>query len=160
VTTKRDFTVDEWSRIVRAPLVAGMAVALADPGSAVETAKETLAALETARNAPSPQELLTEVASEVRAMTQRNESPLGGYRPAPDGGPAGDQVLAELRAVQAVVAGKASPGEVTAFARWLVAAAEAAAQAAKEGGFLGIGGQQVSDREKAMLDRVREAVSG
>jgi hypothetical protein len=160
VTTKRDFTADEWSRIVRAPLVAGMAVALADPGSAVETAKETLAALETARNAPSPQELLTEVASEVRAMTQRNESPLGGYRPAPDGGPAGDQVLAELRAVQAVVAGKAAPGEVTAFARWLVAAAEAAAQAAKEGGFLGIGGQQVSDREKAMLDRVRQAVSG
>jgi hypothetical protein len=160
VTTKSDFTDDEWSRIVRAPLVAGMAVALADPGTSGETAKETLAALQAATNPPSPHELLTEVASEVRAMTERNESPLGGYRPAPDGGPAGEQVLEELRGVQAVVAGRASSAEVTAFAGWLVAAAEAAAEAAKEGGFLGIGGQQVSEREKAMLDRVREAVAG
>jgi hypothetical protein len=159
VTTKSAFTEDEWTRIVRAPLVAGMAIALADPGTAGETAKETLAALEAARNPPSPHELLIEVASEVRAMTERNESPLGGYRPAPDGGPAGEQVLEELRAVQSVVAGRATPAEATAFGRWLVGAAEAAAQAAKEGGFLGVGGQQVSEREKAMLDRVRQAVA-
>src|SRR5262245_59875543 len=31
VTTKTDFTEDEWSRIVRAPFVAGMAISLADP---------------------------------------------------------------------------------------------------------------------------------
>ena len=160
MTTKSDFTEDEWSRIVRAPLLAGMAVALADPGTAGETAKETLAALQTATNPPSPHELLTEVGSEVRAMTERNESPLGGYRPAPDGGPAGEQVLEELRAVQALVAGKSSHEEATTFGRWLVAAAEAAAEAAKEGGFLGIGGQQVSEREKAMLDRLRQAVGG
>jgi hypothetical protein len=160
VTTKSAFTEDEWTRIIRAPLVAGMAIALADPGTAGETAKETLAALEAARNPPSQVELLIEVASEVRAMTERNESPLGGYRPAPDGGPAGEQVLEELRAVQSVVAGRATPAEATAFGQWLVAAAEAAAQAAKEGGFLGMGGQQVSEREKAMLDRVRQAVAG
>ena len=38
-------------------------------------------------------------------------------------------------------------------------AAQAAADAAKEGGFMGFGGQQVSEREQAMLDRVRTAVS-
>jgi hypothetical protein len=160
VTTKSDFAEDEWIRIVRAPFVAGMALSLADPGGPIEVTKETLATLTTATNPPSDEELLAEIAQEVRARTERKESPLGGYRPATDGGSATDQVLEELRGVRAVVAAKAAPEEAAAFGRWLVAAAQAAADAAKEGGFLGIGAQQVSEREKAMLDQVRAAVSG
>jgi hypothetical protein len=159
VTTKSDFTEDEWSRIVRAPFVAGMAISLVDPGGADETTKETLATLETATNPPTPERLLAEVALEIQAMTQRKQSPLGGYRPAASGAPAQEQVLEELRAVQAIVAAKAAPDEAAAFGRWLVTAAQAAADAAKEGGFLGFGGQQVSERENAMLDQVRAAVS-
>ena len=69
-------------------------------------------------------------------------------------------MLEELRAVQALVAAKAEPEEAAAFGRWLVTAAQAAADAAKEGGFMGFGAQRVSDREQAMLDQVRAAVSG
>jgi hypothetical protein len=69
-------------------------------------------------------------------------------------------VLEELRAAQALVVAKAQPDEAAAFARWLVAAAQSAAEAAKEGGFMGFGAEQVSDREEAMLDQVRAAVSG
>ena len=57
------------------------------------------------------------------------------------------------------MAAKADAEEAAAFGRWLVAAAQAAAEAAKEGGFMGIGAQLVSDREQAMLDQVRAAVS-
>ena len=95
-----------------------------------------------------------------RRESDGKESPLGGYRPAAEGAPAGEQVLEELRAAQALVAARAAPEEAAAFGRWLVAAAQAAAEAAKEGGFLGFGAQQVSDREEAMLDQVRAAVSG
>jgi hypothetical protein len=159
VTTKVDFTEDEWSRIVRAPFVAGMAISLADPGGPIETTKEGMAMLKSATNPPSREQLLAEVALEIQAMTQRKQSPLGGYRPAADGATAGEQVLEELRAVQALVAAKAEPEEAAAFGRWLVVAAQAAADAAKEGGFMGFGAQQVSEREAAMLDRVRAAVS-
>jgi hypothetical protein len=159
VTTKTDFTEDEWSRIVRAPFVAGMAISLADPGGPVEATKETMATLKAATNPPSREQLLAEVALEVQAMMQRKQSPLGGYRPTPDAGSAGEQVLEELRGVQALVAAKADPEEVAAFGRWLVVAAQAAADAAKEGGFLGFGAQQVSEREEAMLEQVRAAVS-
>lgn len=158
MTTKNDFTEEEWSRIVRAPLVAGMAVALADPGDDDETSKETLAALDIAANPPGTEQLLTEVAREVRAMRERRQSPLGGYRPAPGAGSAGEQVLDELRGVRATVAAKAEPQETAAFGRWLLAAAQAAADAAKEGGFLGIGAQQVSEREQAVLDELRAAL--
>jgi hypothetical protein len=43
VTTKSDFTEDEWSEVVRAPFVAGMAITLADPGGPIEATKETMA---------------------------------------------------------------------------------------------------------------------
>jgi hypothetical protein len=159
MTTKSDFTEDEWSRIVRAPFVAGMAISLADPGGPVEATKETLATLKSATNPPSREQLLTDVALDIQAMVQEKRSPLGGYRPTADGH-WGDQVLEELRAVHALVAGKAEPDEAAAFGSWLVIVAQAAADAAKEGGFLGIGAQQVSEREEAMLAQVRAAVSG
>jgi hypothetical protein len=160
MTTKRDFTEDEWSRIVRAPFVAGMAISLADPGGPIEATKETLATLKSATNPPSREQLLAEVALEVQAMTQQKQSPLAGYRPTADEAPWGEQVLDELRAVQALVAAKATPDEAAAFGRWLVTAAQAAADSAKEGGFMGFGAKQVSEREEAMLEQVRAAVSG
>jgi hypothetical protein len=135
-------------------------VVLADPGGPIEATKETLATLKSATNPPSREQLLTEVALEIQAMTQRKQSPLGGYRPAADGPPASVQALDELRAVRALVAAKAQPDEAEAFGQWLVAAASAAADAAKEGGFMGIGAEQVSSREEAMLDQVRAVVSG
>lgn len=160
MTTKSDFTEDEWSRIVRAPFVAGMAISLADPGGPIEATKETMATLKSATNPPSREQLLAEVALEIQALTQQKQSPLRGYRPTTEGGPAGEQLLEELRAVQALVAAKAAPDEAAAFGRWLVVAAQAAADAAKEGGFMGFGAQQVSEREKAMLDQVRAAIAG
>jgi hypothetical protein len=159
VTTKSEFSEDEWSRIVRAPFVAGMAITLADPGGPIEAAKETIATLKSATSPPSREQLLAEVALEIQSMTQQKRSPLAGYRPAADGPPPGEQLLEELRAVQALVAAKAEPEEAAAFGRWLVTAAQAAADAAKEGGFMGIGAEQVSDREKAMVDQIRAAVS-
>jgi hypothetical protein len=158
VTTRSDFTDEEWSRVVRAPFVAGMAISLADPGGPVEATKETLATLQSATNPPSREQLLTEVALDIQSMVQQKQSPLGGYRPTADGH-WGDQVLEELRAVRALVEAKAAPDEAAAFGRWLLVAAQAAAEAAKEGGFLGFGAQQVSEREEAMLAQVRAAVS-
>jgi hypothetical protein len=51
------------------------------------------------------------------------------------------------------------PKRRAAFGHWLVDSAQAAANAAKEGGFLGFGAEQVSEGEKEMLDQVRAAVS-
>ena len=117
MTTKSDFTDDEWTRVVRAPFVAGMAISLADPGGPIEAAKETMATLKTATNPPSREQLLAEVALDVQAMTQQKKSPLSGYRPTAEGKPWGEQVLEELRGVQALVAAKAAPDEAAAFGR-------------------------------------------
>jgi hypothetical protein len=153
MTSKQDFTDEEWTRIRRAPLVAGVAVSLADPGGPIELAKETMASLRSATLPPSQEELLASVALDVQALTQHRQNLLGDFKPKN-----GQQVLDELRGVNELVTAKATPEEAEAFRRWLVAAAQAAADAAKEGGFMGFGGEQVSAGEQRMLDQVRGAL--
>ncbi len=158
MTTKSDFSEDEWSRIVRAPFVAGLSISLADPGGPIEAAKETMATISSATNPPSREQLLTEVALDIQAEVQAKRHPLKGYKPTQGKAP-GEEVLSEIREVQALVAAKATAEETAAFGQWLVVTAQAAADAAKDGGFMGFGAKQVSDGEQAMLDKVRAAVS-
>jgi hypothetical protein len=158
VTAKSDFDTDEWARIVRAPMMAGLAITLADPGGPIEAAKETMATMRSATNPPSREQLLSDVALDVQEMVQHKQNPLSGYKPSKDT-PAGDQVIAELREVHDLVAAKATPEESAAFGAWLLTSAKAAADAAKEGGFMGFHAVRVSEREQAMLDRLKETVA-
>lgn len=158
MTTKTDFSDEDWLRIVRAPFLAGLAITLADPGGPIEAAKETIATLKSATNPPSREQLLTDVALEIQAMTQQKQNPLKSYKPSRST-PPGPQVLQELGEVQDIVAAKATVEETAAFGHWLVATAQAAADAAKEGGFMGFGAHQVSQGEQAMLDQVRAVVT-
>ena len=93
------------------------------------------------------------MALDIQALTQQRQNPLGDFKPR-----SGQQVLEELRTVNELVTAKATLQEAEAFRRWLVATAQAAADAAKEGGFMGFGAEQVSAGEKQMLDQVRAAL--
>ncbi|MFL6188474.1 MAG: hypothetical protein ACJ75E_01210, partial [Actinomycetes bacterium] len=116
----------------------------------IEVAKETAATLRSATLPPSQEELLASVALDVQAMAQHRQNPLGDFKPR-----GGEQVLEELKGVNQLVTAKATPKEAEAFRRWLLAAAQAAADAGKEGGFLGFGAERVSAGERRMLDQVR-----
>ena len=157
MTAKSDFTEEEWVRVRRAPFVAGMAISLADPGGPIEMAKESMATVKTATNPPSREQLLAEVALDIQSMTQQRQNPLSDFK-VTEAAQAGQQILDELRAVKEFVASKATPEEASAFSQWLLATAQAAADAAKEGGFMGFGATQISQGEQDMLDKVRSAV--
>src|SRR4051794_18886522 len=135
-----------------------MAVSLADPGGPIEATKESVASLKIATNPPSREQLLAEVALEVQSMAQERRNPLGGFKLAKDRPPR-EQVLEELQATHRIVAAKATPEGLGAFGTWLVAAAQSAAGAGKEGGFMGIGAERVSEGEQAMLERIRAMVA-
>ena len=108
MTSKTDFTEEEWARLKRAPFVAGMAISLADPGGPIEAVKETAATLKTVRGA--------------------------------EGGDRGELVAEMAREVVAD-------------------AGQEAANAAKEGGFMGFHAERVSEGEQRMLDSLREVLS-
>jgi hypothetical protein len=52
-----------------------------------------------------------------------------------------------------------APNDAAAFKSWLQSISQQVAEAAKEGGFLGFGGVQVSDAEKATLAEISSALS-
>ena len=161
MTIKADFTDDEWTRIKRAPFVAGMAISLADPGGPIEAFKETSATLKSVLAVADGGErgpFVGEIAGDVKeAAQQHHQNPLGGFKPA-KASTAGVEIIDELRAVNRSVTEKASPEEAEAFRAWLLDVAQAAADAAKEGGFMGFHAERVSEGEQRMLDSLREAL--
>jgi hypothetical protein len=159
MTTKADFTDEEWARLERAPIVAGMAISLADPGGPIEAVKESLAAFRTVAEAQTGGrgELVDAVATSVAEKTQHRKSPLGDFKP--KGAIAGEQILEELRAVNKLLTEKTTPEEAAAFREWLLTAAKRSAEAAKEGGFLGFKAERVSKGEQQMLDKLGEVLS-
>jgi hypothetical protein len=157
MATKADFTDEEWIRVRRAPFVAGMAISLADPGGPIEVARETMASIRSASMPPNEEELLLSVSNDIHALVKKKQNPLGDFKPK-NAALAGQEVIDELRAVNEIVTAKATPDEAAAFRRWLIATAQAAADAAKEGGFMGFGAEQVSKGEQAMLDQLAKAL--
>ena len=159
MTSKTDFTAEEWTRLERAPFVAGMAISLADPGGPIEAVKETSATLKTVMRTAEGGgrgELVDELAREVAAGMRERQNPLAGFKP--KGATAGTEILDELREVNRIVSEKAAPEEAAAYRAWLLDAAKEAADAAKEGGFLGFRAERVSEGEQRMLDQLAQAL--
>jgi hypothetical protein len=160
MTTKADFTDEEWARLERAPLVAGMAISLSDPGGPIEALKETMATVKAAIEPSASDEhteLVDAVATSLAEKVRSRGKPLGDFKPR--GALAGEQILDELRAVNELLEQKATPEEAQAFRAWLLAAAKAASEAAKEGGFMGFRAELVSKGEQQMLDKLGEVLS-
>jgi hypothetical protein len=157
MTTKSDYTEEEWATLRRAPFVAGLAITLADPGGPIEATKEAMGTMRSVAEPGSTEELLVALSQDAMAMTQRRENPLDGFKP--HGATASEQILDEVRAANRIVTDKATPSETEAFRAWLLRAASRAAEAAKEGGFMGFGAELVSQGERAMLDTLAGALA-
>jgi hypothetical protein len=157
MTSKADYTEEEWVRLRRAPFVAGLAISIADPGGPIEIAKETIATLKAASTPPSQEELLVAVSQEILSMVNQKQNPMAGFKPA-SSALAGKMILDELMGVNEILIAKATPEEANAFRLWLLAAAQAAADGAKEGGFMGFGAEVISQGEQQMLDELGAAL--
>jgi len=67
-------------------------------------------------------------------------------------------LIKKCQAAALVVQDK-SPEEADAFSHYLVEVARKTAESSKEGGFLGIGATRVSDKEKAAVKQLADALS-
>lgn len=150
MTKKAEFNAEEWSTVVEAPLLAGMRVIAAGRGG---TLRESLAMGQTyakARQEHGKSELLDELVSSPPAMDPER------LRSAGDIGAASAE---RLGAAVALLEQKASPEELEAYKAFVLTLGETAAKAHREGGFMGVGGKEVSDEEQAALDGIAAALS-
>ena len=93
--------------------------------------------------------------SEGRAAARDGvQARLSGSKPAE----VRDKAIAALRDAAAIVDAKA-PDDAPAFKDWLKQIAQKTAEASSEGGFLGFGGVQVSEAEKATLAEISSALA-
>jgi hypothetical protein len=146
MTKKADFNADEWQTVVEGPLLSGLRVVASDRGG---TIRESLAIGEVYKHAREQRgggELIDELVSSAPALDQERVKQSGDIAAA-----SGER----LREALALLRQKASSEEVDAYRNFVMDVAEAAAKAHKEGGFIGIGGKQVSDQEQAALNEIQ-----
>jgi membrane-bound lytic murein transglycosylase B len=163
MANKQNFEPDEWTKILESTMLAGMAVSAAEPSGLWGALKEAFAsssALAAAKSNAGSNELVKAVVAEFetkegRAAVQEalRQRLAGAAKPAD----AVQRSLANLRDVSTILDAKA-PQDAAGFKAWLQSISKNVAEASSEGGFLGIGGVQVSDAEKATLADVSKAL--
>jgi hypothetical protein len=149
---------DEWRTMLRAPLAAGVIVMAADEGGGLQREQQAIAS--TVRQA-----VLQAPAGALLAAIYTD-----GLDPADE-----EQVLSTLRMHDVpevrqgflrtcqdavALAGRTSAQDGAAYRALLLQVSQAVAQAAKEGGFLGLGGVQVSGKEQDALEELARALGG
>jgi hypothetical protein len=155
------FTPEEWTQLRLAPSLVAGGVAAADPSGIFASIKEAasgaqgmaealksnsglelFAALAADRSMPAMPDPKTVLGEGTREQQMQNFKNV---------------VLERVKSAVDLVARKSSPAEADAYRSMLVDVAERAADASKEGGFLGFGGVRVSDPESAFISEVKRA---
>lgn len=149
---------DEQQRLLRASLeAAAVVISAASPGRKEETVSEGFAAAEFVLDSQAEYVGNSLVSSVILALQQRarDEKAFPDYvRVATDPG-AAEWARQTLRDVRALLEERTTAEEADGYMRWLMGIAQAAAVAGKEDqGFLGMGGVDVNDAERAALAEI------
>ena len=140
MAVKTNFSADEWNTVLQAPVLAGFAITAADPSGLFGTLKEgwanakELAAAKTSAS----DELIKSVAEDLFTSEGRSS--------------AHDRMLVLLKGAKREELKERALTELKRVVA--LVDAKAPADAGSEGGFLGFGGVQVSDKEKATIAEI------
>ena len=160
--TKAAFTPEEWIVVRDAPQFVAMAVATAGASGVFGSVQEAFAAGKIfTESFSSPNELLRSLSHPEELKACRNELMEAVLKLDPEAQKAWLRRGAAERTQQAmeILTQKGSGEEVRAYREWLAGIAERIANAAKEGGVLGFGGERVSSAELEVLGEIRRALS-
>jgi hypothetical protein len=143
MTSKTDFTAEEWALILEAPPSAGMIVLTAQRGGSIRESIAMAKAYVEARQQHGESDLLDEI---VAAKPGRDHT----HYHSPD--ELKQHGLAHLRDAVALLDKKATPRETNEYRSFVVTLAHAVASAHREHG------QEVSDAEQAAIDEIAGAL--
>jgi hypothetical protein len=145
VSVRAGFNAEEWAAIEEAPLLAGARVVAAASGGALRESFAIGRVYAAARELRGESPLLDELVASTPSIDLEN------LRDHPD--PVGASTE-RLQAALAFLQSKATAEDVDAYKGFVLAVVQTAAEAHREGGFVGIGGAEVTEREQAALDEI------
>lgn len=170
------FNVEEWAQIVSAPAAIGALVVTADPSGPIGLIGEFRAMMDSMKSyieahagdsalmaalrdyvSSQPTE---EEQARLKEWAEQQQEQMKANRPKSP-----EELQQHIRNVVGAALGTlqgkgATAEDMTSFRSLMVSVAEATANASKEGGFLGIGGTLVSDKEQSILAQIRQELAG
>ena len=159
MSAKDKFTPDEWKSLLKAPMLAAYAVAGAAPSKQGDFVREMAAVAEgvfEGEHSAAQNSLLREVIADIVANAadeQRSQTEKLSLNEVKD------RALSTCREVASAIEAKVSAEEAYEYKRWVLVVAKKVAEAAKEGGFFGFGGEQISGSEIATINEIGEAIN-
>ena len=151
MTTKTEFSPEEWTLLVQAPLNVALLITAASPslfGGIKEMVSAAHGLVDAGQQAAPPNELMGAIFAEYRdkETLKANEPKYQTKDPH-----ALHLAILESMAAAVTAVAKATPEESTTYREWLYQFGVRQANASKEGGFLGIGAVRVSEAEQNAL---------
>jgi hypothetical protein len=144
MTSKADFTPDEWNLVLEGPPSAGMIVITAQRGGMLRETVSMARAYAEARQHHGQSELLDEIVAAKPAIDHTRYSSLEELK---------ERCLAHLRDAVSLLEGKATSEEVDEYKRFVLNLADKVASAHREGG-----DGPVSDAEQAAITEIAQAL--
>lgn len=159
MNVKDKFTPDEWKSLLKAPMLAGYAVAGAAPSKQEDFVREMTAVADgiiEGEQRAAKDSLLGAVVADIVANAADEQRGRTEKLPVDE---VKGRALDACRAVAAMLETKVSAEEAYEYKRWILVVAERVAAAAKEGGVFGFGGEQISGSEIATINEIGEAIN-
>ncbi len=157
-----NFSPEDWAVVRSAPLLAGLLITLSDLrtgpiGILKEGFAPSQAIIQAGEGAANP--IVASLVANIKEMAKKGERLEPPFQVA---GKTPEQLKTEvathLKKVPAVLEGKVPTEQAAEFKSWLVTIAEKVANAGREGGFLGFGGEKVSAAESAAIKDLATAL--
>ncbi|HXA34108.1 MAG TPA: hypothetical protein VNV87_17785 [Acidimicrobiales bacterium] len=145
MTTKSDFSTEEWQLVLEAPPSAGMIVVTAQRGGTFRESIAMAKAYVEARKQHGESQLLDEI---VAAKPERDHTHFHSHDALKQAG------LKHIRDSVVLLQGKATPVEVDEYRQFIITLAHAVASAHREHG------KYVSEAEQAAIDDITAALNG
>lgn len=152
MTARRDFTTEDWDKLLYMPWIGGLLVINAD--ESIRFLRELMAMAKAVESFGEDGPASVLIGELVADMDDADPD-------LPEGETAevAEQLLEELDTTFRIIRDTRTPDEADHLRSWVLGIAQATAEAQKEGGFLGIGGVRISDAEQAILDRIDKVLS-
>jgi hypothetical protein len=155
---KNDFSAADWTTLRDTPYLVGFSTVLAG-SSGLATIKELIALSQgIIENQASNVALIRDLTTrdEVEAAQDSLKQSFGEGKPSSDS--VRQRTLEHVRSSINLLENRGSEGETGSYRRMLYGIAEKVANAAREGGFLGFGGTQVSEGERSFFNELRSVL--
>ncbi len=144
MTGRSDFTAEEWQLVLEGPPGAGMVVVTAQRGGTFRESVSMAKSYVEARKQHGKSELLDEIVHAKPHVDHTRFRSVEELR---------QHYLDQLRQAVALLEQKATPEEVEEYKRFTLNLAKHVAEAHREG-FLGLGGERVSDAEAQAVEEI------